>query len=256
MSMVDDDGVYVSQRRRVQRRKKALVAVAGLAAVLGGGAYGVYAWGAARDVAVIGEAGALSPVVAPSRHAPSTVSPSPKPSKSAGSPSPSVRPTSGSPSPSVRRTVARLSGVPQSALPSPTPTAAGPADEAVAAAQVSRLLQVPRVIPSDTLVAAEQAIVVAKESAPDGSAIRVVSARYDLTARGILWAADNGRPINGARCTQNLLVDKVVQVRPGMMLCWRADAGKSVVSVATSRTGRPAAALSAAAIDRAWRRLG
>jgi hypothetical protein len=244
MSMVDD-GVYVSQRRRVQRRKKALVAVVGLAAVLGGGGYGVYAWEAARDATVIGDTGALAPVVVPSSDAPSTVSPSPKPSKSSGSPSPSVRPT-----------VARLSGVPQSARPSPTPTAAGPADEAVASAQVSRLLQVPRVIPSDTLVATEQAIVVAKEAGSDGSAIRVVSARYDLTGPGALWAVDSGLPINGAHCTQNLLVDGVAQVRPGMMLCWRANTDKSVVSVATSRKGRPAAARSAAAIDRAWRRLG
>lgn len=242
MSMADDDGVYVSQRRRVQRRKKALVAVVGLAAVLGGGAYGVTMWKTAREATIIaGDTGALGPVRTPFSESPS--------------PSPSSR--SATPSPSVRSTVARLSGVPQMARPSPTPTPPGQADDAVAAAQVSRLLRAHRETRPGTLVAASQPITVANEAGPDGTTIRVVSARYDVTARGaMLWAADEGLPIANARCTQNLLVNGRAQVRPGMMLCWRASPGRSVVAVATSKYGRPAAALSAAAIERAWSHLG
>jgi hypothetical protein len=262
VSMVDNDGVYVSQRRRVQRRKKALVAVVGLAAVLGGGAYGVSAWHTARDTTITGDTGALAPVApAPSSPSPAdevpweSVAPSGSPSGSqSGSPSPS---------PGARTSVARLSGVRQSSRPSPTPSASASAsasavnDDEVASAQVSRLLRTPRVAPSGGLTAAGEAITVANETSPDGSSIRVVSARYDLTARGAsLGAADSGQPFGTVRCTQNLLVGQVAQVRPQMLLCWRTSAAKSVVAVATSATGRPAAAVSAAAIDRAWRRLG
>lgn len=245
MSVVDDEGVYVSQRRRVQRRKKALVAVVGLSAMLGGAAYGVTVWKTAREATIIvGDPGAMGPVRTPF----------------STSPSPSKRSRSAAPSPRVKSTVARLSGVPQMARPSPTPTptptSSGRADEAVAAAQISHLVQAHRDAPPGTLVAASENITLANEAGPDGTTIRLVSARYDLTARGtMLWAADNGLSIAGARCTQNLLVDAKAQIRPGMMLCWRATTARSVVAVATSLYGRPAAALSAAAIDRAWRRL-
>jgi hypothetical protein len=237
MSMADE-GVYVSQRRRVQRRKKALVAVVGMAAVLGGGAYGVTAWKAARDSPIMNDLGALAPA----------------PSPSSESPSPTATVRSAKSAPAPRWTGARLVGVPQKARPSPTPTPAGRADDAVAAAQVSRLLQARR--PAGTLSAASEAITVANEAGPDGTTIRVVSARYDLTSRGsMLWAADDGQAIADVRCTQNLLVDAKAQVRPGMMLCWRASAGRSVVAVATSVYGRPPASSISAAIDRAWRRL-
>ncbi|NMO51228.1 hypothetical protein HH310_08515 [Actinoplanes sp. TBRC 11911] len=237
MSMADE-GVYVSRRRRVQRRKKALVAVVGMAAVLGGAGYGVTAWKAARESPIMSDLGALAPTATPSSESPS--------------PSPAAR--SAKPAPAPRWTGARLVGVPQKARPSPTPTPAGRADDAVAAAQVSRLLQARR--PAGTLVAASEAITVATEAGPDGTTIRIVAARYDLTARGdMLWAADNGQAFADVRCTQNLVIDAKAQVRPGMMLCWRASAGRSVVAVATSVYGRPPAASISGAIDRAWRRL-
>jgi hypothetical protein len=109
------------------------------------------------------------------------------------------------------------------------------------------------------MIAAGEAITVANEAGADGSAIQVVSARFDLTGRGSqLWAADDGLPFGAARCTQNLRVEDepVARMRPNMVLCWRASSARSVVTVATSPIGQPAAAISAAVIERVWRQLG
>ena len=241
MSKVDNDGVYRSQRRRVQRRKKVLVAVVGLAAMLGGGAYGVTAWRTARDIT---DPNAYAPAVTP-------------PSDSALAPGPDATAEADAVSPTPHPSRPRLAGVPQSSRPSPTPSASAEPDDQVAAAQVSHLLQVPRVSPSGGTTGITGAITVTNEAAPDGSVVRVIAARYDLTARGTsLWAADSGHAINGAHCTQNLLVDKTPQVRPSMMLCWRTSPTRSVITVATSTKGRPAASVSADVLDRTWRGLG
>jgi hypothetical protein len=237
-----DDGLYISERRRVQRRKKAGVAVAGLAAIVGGGSYAVSAWFAAVAATTPGDTGALAPIVTPASRRATDLPPA------------TATATATSP-----KTPARIAGVRQQSLPSPTPSTAALPDDEVASAQVSRLLGAPRATPSGGLVAAGEAITVATEPGPEGSEIRVVSARFDLTGRGSqLWAADNGLPIAGARCTQNLRVagEQTARIRPTMLLCWRASAAKSVVTVATSAIGRPAAATSAAVIERAWQRLG
>jgi hypothetical protein len=244
MGMVEEGGVYRSERRRVQRRKKIAVGIAGLGAILAGGGYAVTAWRAAQDATVIGDIGALAP------HTPAVPEP---PGTDATSKPP---PSSAVPAPTSRPVSTRLSGARRSSRPSPAPSPSRIPDDEVAAAQISRLLQAPRSTPSGAAPAGT--IVVTNEPGPDGSAIRVLSARYDLTGRGsLLWAADTGQPVGDARCTQNLRVDgALAEARPGLLLCWRVSPVKSVVTVATSRTGSPAAAASARVIDRTWERLG
>lgn len=258
MGMVEEDGVYRSARRRVQRRKKIAVGLAGLAAVLAGGGWAVSAWHTARQGLDAADLAAPAPTVA-------TSSPVPSPGESPASPSPSPSATR---SPSPRLSGARQSSRP-SPIPAPTPSPTPPPtpvpDEEVAAAQISRLVQAPvdqtpgdaaaaDAAPPDGAAAAGGVVVVANEAGADGSAIRVLSARHDLGR--LLWAADGGRQVGGSRCTQSLRIDGgPAQSRPGMLLCWRVSAARSVVTVATRAGGSPLAEASARVLDRTWRRL-
>jgi hypothetical protein len=247
MGTDEDAGVYRSERRRVQRRKKIAVGVTGLAAVLAGGGWAVSAWHTAQDSLITGDLGALAPAVIPTS-APPSASP---PGSLSAAPSPLPSPTrsagrSASPSP-------RLSGARQSSRPSPTPSASPMPDDEVASAQVSSLLQVSP--PPGGAAAAAGTIVVTTEAGADGSAVRVLSARRDLGRR--LWAADGGRQVGDSRCTNNLRVDgRPAQVRPGVLVCWRVSAAKSVVTVATRGGEGPVAEASARVLDRTWRQLG
>jgi hypothetical protein len=238
------DGVYYSegtersQRRSLQRRKKALVAFLGLTAVLGGGGYGVTTWLAARD-SITTITGALGPVAVSSP----TARPRPTPTRTTR---PKRTPAPG-PAP-VTKSAAR-----QQYRPSPTPTSTL-TDDQIAAVQVGHLLERPHAAGS----ASAGAVAVTNETAADGSLIRVVSARHDLTGQwDSLWAADSGRSFGTSRCTQNFKINgsSYAEVRPGMLLCWRTSAARSVVTVATVKVGRPAAASSVAVVDREWSRL-
>ena len=96
-------------------------------------------------------------------------------------------------------------------------------------------------------------------SLKEGGTLRVITAQHDLTGqRELLWAADDGKPVGSAHCTQNFHFsnDGKAKVRPTMLLCWRTSAGKSVVTVAVVRTGRPSTAASVGVIDRRWAEMG
>jgi hypothetical protein len=227
-----------SRRRSLQRRKKALVAFLGLAAVLGGGSYGVTTWLAARE-SITTLTDAFGPVTA---------------SSSAARPHPSTKRPKKTPAPGPAP--ATKSAARQQYRPSPTPTPTSTlTDDQIAAVQVGHLLERPHAAGS---MAAASAVTVTDETAADGSLIRVVSARHDLTGRWeSLWAADPGRPVGTARCTQNFRINggSYAEVRPGMLLCWRTSAAKSVVTVATVRAGRPSTAASVAVVEREWSRI-
>ena len=249
MTMVDEDAAHRARRRRAQRRKKLAVGLAGLAAILAGGGYAVSAYQTARDTTIIGgDTGALGPP----RVSPATSAGTP--SASAGSPAPAgSAPSSRPPSPrlSAARQRSRPSPTPS---PSPSPSPSSLPDDEAAGAQVSRLLPAPTRA-SGGPAAAGRSAVVANETGADGSAIRIVSGRHDLRSR--LWAADAGVQVGDARCTQNLRIDGAApEVRPGMLLCWRVSAAKSVVTVATNEAGKPVAAASARVIERVWQQLG
>jgi hypothetical protein len=89
--------------------------------------------------------------------------------------------------------------------------------------------------------------------------LRVVSARANLTGRRELaWAADTGHAVGDARCTQNFRFNPYssARLRPTLLLCWRASAGKTVYTVAVDVDHRPSERASVAVIDRAWKSLG
>jgi hypothetical protein len=234
--MAEGDGVYYSETARRPRRGRAVAGVAALAAVLGAGAYLATTVIVDRDRSTTtAEPGALAPFVTPS-------------------PSPSGTPSADELSPGP--VAGTRAAVRQSTRPSPTPSPSATSDDEIAAAQVSRLLQGPRTSASGLAVATGP-VTVANEVGADGSTIRVVSARYDLTGRWeLLLAADHGHQVGDARCTSHFKVGETAQVRPTMLLCWRTTAPKSVVTVATTERGAPSPRVSIAAIARAWAALG
>ena len=244
--MGEGDGVYYSGSRAsartgnphstARRLKKAAVALAGLGAV-GGGAYFAATMLAGNPPGYVsGGPAALAPVA-----------PSPSPSVSA---SPSRRPSAG-PSPGPQ--IGTRNGVPQSARPSPTPSVP---DDQVAAAEVSGLLAASPPPTRSGMGIASGPVTVSTETGMDGSMIRVVAARYDLTGR---WSAgDPGRRVGDARCTAKLAAvpgGPAVE-RPTMLVCWRMSASKSVVTVAIRAQAHPLAGSSVDVLDRNWTEMG
>jgi hypothetical protein len=248
--MDDGDGVYFAaaehypeERPGPRRIKKAAVAVVGLAALLGGGSFLITTVLTAHSrTSSTREPAALAPAIthsAPVRSAPAATAAPPAPGPIPGT----------------------LGAARQSSRPSPTPSPSLSAlvtDDDIAAAQVNRLLQAPSAAPSG-MVAAQGGVTVVNSTGSDGSAIRTVSARYDVTARWeLLLAADSGRQVGNARCSRNFRAagSGAAQARPGLLLCWRTSGGKSVVTVAMTKTGSPGTTASIAAMDRAWVALG
>lgn len=251
-AMGEGDGVYysdsaysggdagpggVSPSRR--RAKKAAVAIAGLSAV-GAGAYFATTLFAGHPQAMLNrEPRALAPVAPTESSAPVT------------------RATLGSPAPGP--VAGTKSAVRQSQLPSPTPSPSAMSDEELATLQVSRLLQAPPAPSGSGMAAASGPVTVTNRSGTDGSAIRVVSARYDLTGRWeLLAAADGGQVVDGARCTRNLRPGGTgtPELRPSMLLCWRTAANKSVVTVAINKAHAPSTRASATVINQEWTAMG
>ncbi|WP_433295474.1 hypothetical protein ACQP2F_35915 [Actinoplanes sp. CA-030573] len=236
-----DDGLYVSALRRRRKRRRVGTAIAAAALVAGAGAYVATAWAMNRSSQVSGVA-PLAPLLSPSASAASAL---PLPSVTAASvPAP---PTPGPPP-------GTMSAARRSWRPSPVPSPSGLTDAELAAQQVSRLLTPRSLAPGQAM--ADDAAIVRNELTPDGTQLRIVSARTDLT--DTLGAADAGQPIGAARCTQTFRLDDVPspQVRPGLLVCWRMSAAKSVVVVATSTSGRPAPAVGESVIRREWLSMG
>ncbi|MDY7090472.1 MAG: hypothetical protein SYR96_35960 [Actinomycetota bacterium] len=96
------------------------------------------------------------------------------------------------------------------------------------------------------------------ETTSEGT-IRITTAKGDLTGKqDQLMAADEGRPVGKARCTQRLRFSEAAPPREisTVLLCWRTSDERSVVTLAVSREGKPSAAASTEVISREWTRLG
>ncbi|MFI5892547.1 hypothetical protein ACIA5D_20810 [Actinoplanes sp. NPDC051513] len=235
-----DDGIYVSARQRRRRRRRIGTTVAAVGLTLGAIAYGGTTWYLGRGSTV-----ALEPAPSPATPTPATPTPAtpvPTPNE------PQTVPGSGPPP-------GTISAARRSWLPSPVPSPSGLTDDELAASQVSRLLE-----PNPGgVAAADIGATVRNEVGPDGSQLRIVSARFDLTPRWkLLGVADAGLPVGAARCTQNFRAEgsAVPESRPGLLLCWRTSPFKSIVVVATRAAGRPDPAVGGVVISREWASMG
>ncbi|MEU8813363.1 hypothetical protein [Actinoplanes sp. NPDC048796] len=237
-----DDGVEKSPKRH----RKLAVGAAGLAVVLGGGAYLV-----ATQATENTETSGVGAIGAPATVAPAPASPSPQPT----------------PSPSATSALPSAAPSPASASPSRKPVAAK-STKPVVKSEVKREIQKAREAAEKeghpvrrglsaagtTKVAASQRT----ETTADGT-MRVITAKGDLTGQNeLLWAADKGEKVGTARCTQRFRFSAgdPGRERPSMLLCWRTSEGRSVVTVAVAKKGRPSPATSVATINREWSKLG
>ena len=243
----------VSHQERKQRTRLAVAGAGVLAVVAGGGAY-LLAGG--DDRAVTQETGAIAPVIVPS-----SLDPSP-----AAVPPASVSASPASPA-SASPATASASPAPKAAQkPKPARTTADPErvrDEINAArakaAREGYPLQRPLATPSQAPVRNAQSLVEETRELDGGGTMRIISAKYDLSGqRERRWAADEGKPVGGARCTQNFRFAEggKASVRPTMLLCWRTSEARSVVVLTVVKAGSPPVTKSVNALDTQWGKLG
>jgi hypothetical protein len=237
-----DDGAAVystAVARRNRRRKQVVAGVAGLAAILGGGAFFVTEQLTNDNDKVVTNTGAQAPL-APAASASAARS---------GSPSASA--------PTPRKSAASASHA--AATPKPRTTA-----ERIAAARgkaAKAADQVRRPLPPNGNVTVADGVTITNSGSlkKQGATLRLVSARTDLTGlRELAWAADDGVPVGDARCTQNFHFSGGAPAaeKPTLLLCWRTSPAKSVYTVAVVLKGRPSTATSVDAIDKQWTKLG
>ncbi|WP_433791306.1 hypothetical protein [Actinoplanes sp. CA-252034] len=238
-----DDGARMAPRALVRPRRSRLrtvAGVAGLAVVLGGGAFAITSALTGEDEVDPRDVTAIDrPAEAP-RASESASGAAPMSAGVTGGAAEAVNPPGAEPTKSASteqqiketREKAAKDGFPVRRARTPGPDAATPVGE------VTETREGPL---------------------KDGSNFRIVSARYDLTGqRELLWLGDDGRKVGDARCTQNFRFSNntAAKERPTMMVCWRTSAGKSVVVVAVTPKGRPDAEGTVAKVDGQWAAMG
>jgi hypothetical protein len=237
----DDRDVYSSAMNRSTRRRRQKVAgVAGLAAVLGVGAYFITSEITAKDE-IAPEPAAIAPLM-------TAVTPSPVDTPSASlSAQPSAAKTSPQSTASASKAASPHPMTTQQRIDAAKGTAAKAKNRALRPLpQVGNIAEVADVTVRNT------------GSLKDGGTMRVVSGRGDLTGqRELGLVADAGEKVGDASCTQNFHFAAGLPAveKPTMMICWRTSDDKSVFTVAVSVKGRPSADNSVAAIDRQWAKL-
>jgi hypothetical protein len=229
-------------------RSRILAGTAGLAAILGVGAYLTTSALIADDTRVAQDVRPVVPMVATS--APDALAPSPTPAGSASASS-TATPAEKAP-PTGPETVA----VGQAGQAERNPEEVR--KEIMAARREARKhgYSVQRPLTAD---APPEAISERTRSTPDGGTMRITTVKGDLTGqRPLLWAADDGEPAGDSRCTQKFRFSEgdLGVVRPTMLLCWRTSASRSVAVLSVTPDGTPSATDTTATLDREWKKLG
>lgn len=237
----DDGGAASAPPALVRPRRGRLrtaAGVAGLAAILGPGAYFTTIWVLGqgdekpREVTAVG---ADTP-----RHLTSGGSAAPAPAPAAGKTGENqqvkTEPSFEEPSERVRkaREAAEKEGV---KITRPLPASANPAGAAAEAAAKE----------------------VTVGSAKEGGTMRIVTVRGDLTGqRELGWVAGGIERHGDASCSQTfkLYNEQEPKVRPSLLVCWRTSEKRSVLVVDTKLGGRPSVDKSLGIIQREWRKLG
>ncbi|PRX18684.1 hypothetical protein CLV67_112159 [Actinoplanes italicus] len=89
--------------------------------------------------------------------------------------------------------------------------------------------------------------------------MRIVSSRQDLTNfRELAWIADEGKPFRNARCSRTVQVSENVEPKekPTMLMCWRLTPKKSVYTITVDLKKNPTPQEGVAALEREWKRMG
>lgn len=237
-----DDEYDWRAARRKRRRGKAAVGAAGLAALLGGGAFLVTDLLTGKPETIATDSGALSPLAPPSL---------------------ASEPPSASASTSATRHGRSGAAASKSAEPAPS---AGPttksAEQRIKDARrdaAEHGVPLMRPLPAVTVPQADIRVTNSGSLQSRNGTLRVVWAPGDLTGqRELAWAADDGDPYADARCTQTLRLsnDTKGSTKPTVMMCWRTSATRSVIAIQVRLDGHPSRAVAAAAVDKQWRAMG
>ena len=229
-------GVYTTAMAKRDRRRRQVVAgVAGLALVLGAGAY-------ATTTALLNN-GSSPDVAAP---APLSTSAVPEPSQE-----PSVVPS---------RTATKSIAKPTRS-PSPSPLVSGPPQDFIDPTTTATRTELRPPAPRGNIAAVPPEDIKVTNTGSLNSAqgtMRLVTAKGDLSGlRELAWVADEGTKYGEVRCSKtfNFSSGTAPSERPTMLICWRTSAQKSVYTVAVKLSG-PTPPASVAMINREWARLG
>ena len=237
-----DDGVHQAEPRRKNRRRTQVAAgAAGLAALVGAGALFV---STRDDDSTVARNTAAQAPASPAAASVSATSAAGEP----GATAMAVEPTGSAAA---------------TATAAATPSVAASVAEQIktareAAAKAGHPVQRAKTAAPGVVAAATGEIKRRSETIAGGS-LRVITAKFDLTGQEeLLWAADRGKPVGKARCTQNFQLSNNTKpaVRPNLLLCWRTSDAKSVATILIHPGGKPSTAKSVEVIDREWAKLG
>lgn len=242
-----EDGYSRKTARRVRGGKKALVALAGMAAIGAGVLFLVTTAMPAKEQ-LAPEIGAIAPARSASR------TPSPQATHSSR-PTGTRVPTSSTSKPVKSAVAPRRSPIPE------TSPSLSLAQRIAVARPAATGVAVPSAMPQYGVTAVPPkifSVIDTGSMSRDGETMRLVSALGDLTGRRELsWVADAGTPVGDGLCSQTFHYSAPVEpgTNPSLLVCWRVSAQKSVISVAVSKSGTPSMQAGVAAIDHQWDRL-
>jgi hypothetical protein len=245
-----EHGAYSPREaKRIRAGKKAIVGLAGLAAMSAGGLFFFTTAMPAKDQ-IVTDAGAL---------APNRSSGSPVASRTPDSPYvPSSRRPARGTRPAVSTPVRDGVAPQRSPVPMTDPSLTLVQRLAVAQSAAGGVT-VPSPVPKQgTIAEAPPTDITVTESGSmrqDGTTLRLVTALGDLSGqRELAWVSDAGQPVGNSRCSQNFHRSGGAPAAeiPALLVCWRVSPQRSVIAVAVSNRGRPSSANAVAAIDRRW----
>jgi len=235
-----DDGVYKSKtsRRPSRRRTRAAVGAAGLAAVLGGGAYLATSMIANDKSTVAPQTRAAEPIVVASSPAaePEAAAPTAAASASVSAAAASASAAAASIAPEVRRKI-----------------------DAARKKMAEDGVEIQRPVPPKTTAKANDVKVTTKGSLKEGGIVRMVTAREDLTGqRELAWVAGGVQKFRDVPCSQTFQfsTNPTPEKKANLLMCWRTSAKKSVVAIVVDPKGHPSRDKAVNALEKTWRTMG
>jgi hypothetical protein len=237
-------GAPAPDGRPARRNARIALGAAGLAVVLGGGAYAItdqltQDHGTPSDVAALAPASTSTP--------PDATADEVSPQALGSSPAADSRPAA----PSAARTA------------SPTPSLPASVAAKIREAREDMAKHGVKVVHPPAVQAGVAPIMGLSRttvgSLAKGGIVRVVSARSDLTGQQELaWVAGGVTDFGDAKCSQTfkLYNDPAPQKKANLLLCWRTSATKSVVAVVVDPKGNPSRPTARTELRKKWQSMG
>lgn len=223
--------------RRGRRRTRVAVGVAGLAVVLGGGAYLVTSAIADDESTVAQQPGGVAPaVVAPSSSGEPEVSASAAVPASVAAPASAAAKSAEAISPKVRKEI-----------------------EDARKKMAKDGVKVQRPVPPKTTAQAADVKLTDKGSLKEGGILRMITAKEDLTGqRELGWVAGGVAKHRGVPCSQTFQfsTNPTPKKKANLLMCWRTSAKKSVIAIVVDPKGHPSRDKAVDALEKKWTAMG